>query len=86
MPHWDGHEVSFVTSIGGAFYLFHRTLPKGWMRGFIHRQPIAAMSVVWAITGMTLPLVVPPIRRALNLPTNQYDASHPNATFPKYTY
>ena len=80
----DGHEVGVVTTMGGAIYLIHRTLPKGWVRGFVHRQPIAAMAVFWGLTGMTLPLIVPPIRRVIGLPTNQYSAEHPKATFPKY--
>lgn len=80
----DGHEVGFVTTMGGAVLLAHRTLPKGWVRGFIHRQPVAAMACFWAMAGIALPLVVPPIRRALKLPTNQYDAANPRAVFPKY--
>lgn len=84
MPHFDGHEVAVVSTMGGALLLFHRTLPKGWIRGFIHRQPIAAMAVAWGLAGMTLPLIVPRIRRAMKLPTNQYDAHHPNVVMPKY--
>ena len=84
MVHFDGHEVGVVGSMGGAFYLIHRTLPKGWVRGFIHRQPVAALSVFWGVTGVVLPLVVPRLRRALKLPTNQYDATHPKAVVPKY--
>jgi hypothetical protein len=34
--------------------------------------------------GIGYPLVAVPIRRALKLPTNQYDADHPNVVFPKY--
>ena len=81
---FDGHEVAFVSTIGGAVALFHRTLPKGWVRGFIHRQPVAAMSVFWGLAGITLPLIIPPLRRAIKLPTNQYDAEHPRAIVPKY--
>ena len=82
---FDGHEVGFVTTFGGAAFLFHRTLPKGWLRAFIHRQPVAAMACAWALVGVTLPLVVPRIRRELlHLPTNQYDAAHPHTVFPKY--
>lgn len=80
----DGHEVGIVTTLGGAFYLIHRTLPANWHKGFIHRQPVAAMAVAWGIAGMTLPLVVPRLRRMAGLPTNQYDASHPKVAYPKY--
>lgn len=80
----DGHEVTFVTTMAGAVVLVNRTLPQGWVKGFIHRQPIAAMACGWALIGVTLPLVIPPIRRALKLPTNQYDAANPRAVFPKY--
>lgn len=80
----DGHEMGIVTTFGGAFYLMHRTLPANWYKGFIHRQPVAALAVAWGLTGMALPLVVPRIRRMLKMPTNQYDASHPNVVYPKY--
>ena len=81
---FDGHEVAVVATVAGGVALIHRTLPKGWARAFVHRQPVAAMACFWAVTGMSLPLIVPPIRRALKLPTNQYDASHPDVVFPKY--
>lgn len=80
----DGHELAIVTTVGGGLFLINRTLPKGWMRGFIHRQPVAALSCAWGLAGIALPLVVPKIRRLLELPTNQYDAEHPNVVFPKY--
>jgi len=80
----DGHEVAFGTSIAGAVALVHRTLPQGWVRSLIHRQPVIAMSCAWAAMGLTLPLVVPPIRRAIGFPTNQYNAEHPKVSFPKY--
>ena len=82
---WDGHEVAFGTTIAGAAALFHRTLPKGWVRGMIHRQPIASMAIAWSIVGITLPLVVPRMRRAMKFPTNQYDHEHPNVVYPKYS-
>ena len=85
MPHWDGHELAFVTTMGGALVLTHRTLPAGWVRAFIHRQPVAAMAVFWGLAGIAMPLCIPPVRRALKLPTNQYEADHPNVVLPKYT-
>lgn len=84
MVQFDGHEVAFATTIVGAVALTHRTLPKGWMRGLIHRQPIAAMAMFWGMAGITLPLIIPPMRRAMKFPTNQYDADHPKVVFPKY--
>jgi hypothetical protein len=66
--------------------LVHRTLPQGWARSFIHRQPIAAMACGWALIGVTLPLVIPPIRRRLKLPTNQYNAENPMALTPNYKF
>lgn len=80
----DGHELAVVTTVGGGIALVNRSLPKGWVRAFVHRQPIAAMSCMWMLIGITLPLTVPRIRRAMGLPCNQYDAEHPNAVFPKY--
>lgn len=79
----DGHEVGIASTIVGGVYLVHRTLPSGWVRGFIHRQPVAALASIWALLGVTAPLVIPPIRRAMNLPTNQYNAEHPKAVVPK---
>jgi hypothetical protein len=81
---FDGHELAFGTTIGGAVLLFHRSLPVGWVRGFIHRQPVAAMSVFWGLAGITLPLIIPRIRRAMKFPTNHYDAEHPNVVLPNY--
>jgi len=80
----DGHELAVVSSVGGAVALVNRALPKGWVRGFIHRQPVAAMSCFWMLIGVTLPLTVPRIRRAMKLPTNQYDAENPKVVLPKY--
>lgn len=82
----DGHELAIVSTVGGALMLFNRTLPVGWVRGFIHRQPVAAMAVFWGMAGMTMPLVIPRIRRMAGLATNQYDAEHPKCVGPKYNY
>ena len=79
----DGHEVGIASTVLGAVYLTHRTLPKGWVKGFIHRQPVAALATAWALIGFSAPLLITPLRRALKLPTNQYDAEHPKVTFPK---
>lgn len=84
MPHWDGHELGFLLTFSGCASAVHYSLPKGWYRGFIHRQPVAALSLAWGITGMLMPLVIPPIRRRMGLPTNQYNATHPDCVFPKY--
>jgi hypothetical protein len=81
---WDGHEVSVITTMGGAAVLVNRTLPQGWIRGMIHRQPVVAMSCFWAAVGLSLPLVVPPIRRMFGASTVQYDAHHPKVKLPTY--
>jgi hypothetical protein len=86
MGHIDGHEIGFVSTIAGCAALIHRTMPKGWARALIHRQPIVSMSIAWAVVGLSLPLVLPPIRRRIGLPTNQYDATNPKTVFPTYNY
>jgi hypothetical protein len=80
----DGHEAAVVSTLGGAFLVAHRTLPAGWMKTFVHRQPVAAMACAWAFVGFSLPLIVPKVRRAMKMPTNHYDAEHPNVVMPKY--
>lgn len=85
MPiHWDGHELGFLLTASGCYSAVHFSLPKGWWKGFIHRQPVAAMSMAWATAGFILPLIVPPIRRRLGMPTNQYNAEHPDVVYPTY--
>jgi hypothetical protein len=59
-------------------------MPKGWARSFIHRQPVAAMSCFLFGVGVVLPVTVIPMRRAIGLPTNQYDAEYPGVKYPKY--
>ena len=81
----DGHEAAIVFNVAGGMWIIHRLSPKGWARSLVHRQPVIALACFWALAGVTMPLVVPAVRRALKLPTNQYDADHPNATFPKYS-
>lgn len=81
----DGHEAGIVFNVAGGIWLVHRLSPKGWARSLVHRQPVIALACFWALAGVTMPLVVPGIRRALKLPTNQYNAEHPNATLPKYS-
>jgi hypothetical protein len=83
MP-WDGHEVSVLATMGGAAVVLNRTMPKGWIRGLIHRQPVVAMSCFWVAVGISLPLVVPPIRRMMGASTGQYDAHHPKVKFATY--
>jgi len=74
---FDGHEVAVVSTVVGGLVLVNRTMHKGWVRALIHRQPVVSMAMAWGFIGMTLPLVVPPIRRKMGLPTNQYDAEAP---------
>jgi hypothetical protein len=81
---FDGHEVAVLSSITGFYSIVNNCLGPGWIRGFIHRMPIAAFSVALGGVGLILPFTVVPIRRALKLPTNQYDPLHPKAVFPTY--
>jgi hypothetical protein len=80
----NGHELSVISTLATGLYLTNRSLPKGWVKSIIHREPVIALSLFWAISGLTIPVVVPPIRRALGLPTNQYDPHHPNVVYDKY--
>lgn len=84
MVTYDGHEIGVLTGLVGMAMLVDRTMPKGWVRSFIHRQPVAALSTFGALIGIAIPVFIPPIRRALKLPTDQYDSSHPKTVFPKY--
>ena len=84
MVKWDGHELAVLGTISGVYGVCQATLGPGWVKSFIHRQPVAAMSVFLAGVGIALPLVVVPIRRSLKMPTNQYDASREGVVFPKY--
>lgn len=84
MVHFDGHEVAVLGTMSGLLQICQTHLGKGWFKMFVHTQPIAAASCILFGIGIGYPLVAVPIRRALKLPTNQYDADHPNVTFPKY--
>lgn len=84
MPSFEGHEVAIIGTLSGFYAVCNATLPKGWVKSFIHRQPVAAFSVALGCVGVLMPLTVVPVRRMLGLPTNQYDAAHPNVVFPKY--
>jgi hypothetical protein len=84
MVKWDGHELAVLGTVSGAYGVVHATLGPGWVKAFIHRQPVAAMSVLLAGTGILMPLIIVPIRRSLKYPTNQYDASREGVVFPKY--
>ena len=74
MPHIDGHELGIFATVTGMYSVTTGVLGKGWVKTLIHRQPVPAFSLALALTGLTLPIVVPPIRRKLGLPTNQYEA------------
>ena len=84
MVKWDGHEIGVLSTLAGCVGILHGSMPKGWAKSFIHRQPIAAMSCFMFGVGVILPVTVVPLRRALGFPTNQYDAEHPKVKFPKY--
>eukprot|EP00520_Triparma_pacifica_P005052 CAMPEP_0118639664 /NCGR_PEP_ID=MMETSP0785-20121206/4341_1 /TAXON_ID=91992 /ORGANISM="Bolidomonas pacifica, Strain CCMP 1866" /LENGTH=83 /DNA_ID=CAMNT_0006531001 /DNA_START=18 /DNA_END=266 /DNA_ORIENTATION=- len=71
----DGH-VGLV--LGGAatyFATINATMPKGWVRTFIHREPMVAGGIALAGIGMLMPLTIVPIRRALGFPTDNYDGA-----------
>lgn len=76
MVEYDGHEVSIATTAIGGLVLLNRAFPNGWIKSTIHRQPAVAMVCFWGILGISLPLIVPPIRRAFKMNTYQYDAGH----------
>jgi|EP00979_Chaetoceros_neogracilis_P003288 hypothetical protein len=85
MPHIDGHELGIFATITGLYSVASGTLGRGWVKSFIHRQPVAAFSVALGTLGVALPILVPPIRRKLGYPTNQYDAGAPGTIYPKFT-
>jgi hypothetical protein len=82
--HIDGHELGIFATVTGLFGVTNGVLGKGWVKSFIHRQPVAAFSVAIGCVGVLLPVVVPPIRNKLGLPTNQYNAGRPGTIYPKY--
>ncbi|CAM9282415.1 unnamed protein product, partial [Discosporangium mesarthrocarpum] len=41
------------------------------VKKFVDRQPIVSMAIVIGGIGVMLPIVVPPIRESMGLPTNQ---------------
>ena len=84
MVHLDGHELAILGTISGAYGVASATLGKGWVKSLIHRHPIPAMSIALSAFGIALPLVIVPVRRAIGMPTNQYDATHPRVSFPKF--
>ncbi|KAL3772894.1 hypothetical protein ACHAWO_009647 [Cyclotella atomus] len=83
MVHLDGHEIAIISTVTGALGVTQGIYGKGWYKSMIHRQPILAFSMALGVVGMTMPLVIVPIRRKLGLPTNQYDHSLPGTVFPK---
>ena len=83
MVHLDGHELAIFSTITGALGVTHGIYGKGWYKSLIHRQPIIAFSMTIAVIGISMPLVIVPIRKRLGLPTNQYDHTSPGTVFPK---
>ena len=84
MVRWEGHEIGVLSTVAGIGGIVHGCMPKGWFKSFVHRQPVAAMSVALFSVGMLMPVTVVPIRRAMGLPTNQYDADYPGTRYPTY--
>mmetsp|Transcript_34911 Transcript_34911/g.76376 ORF Transcript_34911/g.76376 Transcript_34911/m.76376 type:complete len:86 (+) Transcript_34911:96-353(+) len=83
MVHFDGHEVAILGSVSGFYGITRGIYGKGWIKQMIQRQPVVAMSVFLGAAGVALPVLIPPLRRKLGLPTNQYDASMPGTVYPK---
>jgi hypothetical protein len=81
---WDGHEIGVLSTLFGCVGILHGSMPRGWAKSFIHRQPVAAFSCLLFGVGVLLPVTVVPVRRALGFPTNQYDAEDPRVVYPKY--
>mmetsp|Transcript_6169 Transcript_6169/g.7816 ORF Transcript_6169/g.7816 Transcript_6169/m.7816 type:complete len:85 (-) Transcript_6169:48-302(-) len=82
--HIDGHELGILGTITGLYGVTNGVLGKGWVKSFIHRQPVAAFSVALGCVGVMMPILIPPIRRKLGMPTNQYDSGRPGTVYPKY--
>mmetsp|Transcript_11888 Transcript_11888/g.22516 ORF Transcript_11888/g.22516 Transcript_11888/m.22516 type:complete len:87 (+) Transcript_11888:125-385(+) len=83
MVRWDGHELAVVGSATGFWAIANGCLGKGWVKSMIHRQPVVAMSLALATAGVAMPIFIPPIRRKLGLPTNQYEAGLPGVVYPQ---
>ena len=84
MVRWEGHELGVLTTLAGCVGVLHGCMPRGWVKSFIHRQPVAAMSMFLFSVGLILPVTVVPLRRSLGFPTNQYDSDYPGTKYPKY--
>ena len=83
MVHWNGHEVAILGSATGIYGITRGIYGPGWVKQMIQRQPVVAMSVFLGTVGIALPVIIPPLRRKLGMPTNQYDATVPGTVFPK---
>ena len=84
MVRWDGHEIGVLSTVAGCLGILQGSMPRGWAKSFIHRQPVAAMSCFLFGVGLVLPVTIVPLRRTLGFPTNQYDAEDPRAKFPTF--
>jgi hypothetical protein len=84
MVRWEGHEIGVLSTVVGCVGILQGAMPKGWAKSFVHRQPVAAMSCFLFGLGIALPVTVVPLRRALGMPTNQYDAEYPGTRYPVY--
>jgi len=78
----DGHELGIVSMCTGLYGVTTGVLGKGWVKSFIHRQPVAAFSVAIAGIGIVMPIFIPPLRRKLGMPTNQYEGGLPGVVYP----
>ena len=83
MVHIDGHELGIISMCTGLYGVTTGCLGKGWVKSFIHRQPVAAFSVAIGCIGVAMPIFIPPLRRKLGMPTNQYEAGLPGVVYPQ---
>ena len=80
----DGHAALVVGGCASYAAVIHSTLPKGWLRKFIHTEPVVFAACALGVVALVLPNTIIPMRRALGMPTNQYDGvEHPNCVRPK---
>ncbi|GMH65531.1 hypothetical protein TrLO_g8854 [Triparma laevis f. longispina] len=82
----DGH-VGLVLG-GAATYLatINSVMPKGWLRRFAHQEPVVFGGIALGCVAVAMPLSIIPVRRALGMPTNNYEPQHPGTKYPARTW
>mmetsp|Transcript_2134 Transcript_2134/g.3309 ORF Transcript_2134/g.3309 Transcript_2134/m.3309 type:complete len:91 (+) Transcript_2134:87-359(+) len=71
------HALVALSSLLTTVNFLWATQPKGWLIRFMDREPIVFFSCVIGGFGLSLPVIVPPIRKSLGLSTSQYDGFTP---------